>query len=108
MKIGIEIWGVALVGLVGLAIIGSIGYYLGREMPGAIEQSAVNELIDKCVVYNSSPGRIPFKFDEIQTFLKKMDAEPSENIPRKLLTSFNVCRQDLRVNLKKYELLDRS
>lgn len=101
MKIAIEIWGTTLVGLAG---IGAIAYYV-HAMPMKSVAPTVSELMDQCVVYNSAPGTIAFKREEINRYLHKVDAQQLADIAPDLRKSFSVCTQELKVNLKKYGAL---
>ncbi len=104
MKIDFQLWGTSLIGL---TIISGIGYYVQSVQINTPSKPTVHQLLDKCVVFNSSPGMIPFKFDEIQSFMKLVDQENTDDIPHELRMPYDVCMQDLRVNIKKYASLDR-
>ncbi len=113
MKFDIKGWGIILLGTAALA---SLGFYLAKmESP---KQSSINvsELITECVTYNSNPGRIPMNRAKIQSLMHTVEtqilkpktseqelANNEDELPATLRKPLQICIQDLKLNLEKYQ-----
>lgn len=96
-----------IVGLVGIVIIGGIALYMKPITPKKSKPATIDQLIEKCAFYNAKPGQIPARFDEVQAFINVLESKLPVDIPKESTTAFNVCLQDLRMNIKKYGVLQR-
>lgn len=113
MKFDIKGWAIILLGTG--AIVG-LGVYLVKIKSPAQSSMNVSELITECVGYNSNPGRIPMHRAKIQTLMHTVEtqylktksaaqaAAPAEDeLPAALRKPLQICIQDLKLNLEKYQ-----